>query len=256
MRIEFSVIEQRERTLTRDGHKMTISVIYENTQYDKRCKPGWGFSSLISLGEKNILFDTGAEGKILLHNMEKMKIDPQDIDGIFLSHEHWDHTGGLDDLLKANEKVGVYLLKSFSRDFINQLEFSGRNIVQISSLTEIFQDIYSTGPIKERVEEHSLVARMEKGLLVMAGCSHPGIVKIAQKAAEIFKQDIYILLGGFHLLEKKDPEIKSVINQLKDLGVQKVGPCHCTGYAAIDFFRKEYRKDFIEIGAGRVIPFE
>ncbi len=235
---------------------MTISVIYENTQYDKRCKPGWGFSSLIKLGEKNVLFDTGAEGRILLHNMEKLNIDPLEIDGIFLSHEHWDHAGGLTDLLKSNEKAGVYLLKSFSREFINELEFSGRKIVQIDAPYEIFQGIHSTGPLGDKVEEQSLVARTEKGLLVIAGCAHPGLVEIAQKATEIFKQDIYILLGGFHLLEKKDSEIKSVIHQLKDLGVQKVGPCHCTGYAAIDLFRKEYKKEFIEIGAGRVISLE
>jgi 7,8-dihydropterin-6-yl-methyl-4-(beta-D-ribofuranosyl)aminobenzene 5'-phosphate synthase len=235
---------------------MTISVIYDNTQYEKRCKAGWGFSSLIELGEKNILFDTGAEGRILLHNMEKMKVNPQDIDGIFLSHEHWDHTGGLDDLLKTNERAGVYLLKSFSREFKNELEFSGRKIVQIDSSDRILEDFQSTGPLGEKIEEQSLVARMENGLLVIAGCAHPGAVEIAQKATEIFKQNIYILMGGFHLLEKKDFEIKSIARQLKDLGVQKVGPCHCTGYAAIDLFRKEYKKDFIEIGAGRVISFE
>jgi 7,8-dihydropterin-6-yl-methyl-4-(beta-D-ribofuranosyl)aminobenzene 5'-phosphate synthase len=235
---------------------MTISIIYENTQYDKTCKPGWGFSSLIEIRDKNVLFDTGAEGRILLHNMGKMKIDPQVIDGIFLSHEHWDHTGGLYDLLKRNKKAGLYLLKSFSKDFIDELELSGRKIVQIDSSAKIFEDVYSTGPLGEKIEEQSLVISSEKGLVVISGCAHPNVAKIAEKAQEILDQNIYILMGGFHLLEKKDSEIKSVIRQIRDLGVKKVGPCHCTGYAAIDLFKREYKKDFIEIGAGRVISFE
>lgn len=235
---------------------MTVSIIYDNNQYDRLCKAGWGFSSLIRIGDKNILFDTGAEGRILFHNMEKMKIDPKVIDGVFLSHQHWDHTGGLTDLLKANEKAGLYLLDSFSKDFIDKLELSGRKITRINNPTDIFKDIYSTGPLGERIQEQSLLFRTEKGLVVIAGCAHPGAVKIAEKAREIFDQDIHILMGGLHLLEKKNSGIKSVIGQLKDLGVQKVGPCHCTGYAAIDLFKREYKHDFLEMGAGRIVSLE
>ncbi len=242
--------------LTMDGSDMTISIIYDNNQYSRLCRAGWGFSSLISIGDRNVLFDTGAEGRILLHNMEKMKIRPQTIDGVFLSHQHWDHTGGLADLLKKNEKADLFLLKSFSKDFIDQLELSGRKITQIDDSTDIFPDVYSTGPLGEGIDEHSLVARTEKGLVVITGCAHPSVTKIAEKAREIFDQNIYILLGGFHLLERKNSGIKSIINQLKDLEVQKVGPCHCTGYAAIDMLKKEYKKDFIEMGAGRLISFE
>ncbi len=235
---------------------MTISIIYDNTQYDKTFKAGWGFSSLIRMGDKKILFDTGAEGRILLHNMQKLKINPQKIDLTFLSHQHWDHTGGLSDLLKTNKKMELYLLKSFSKDFKDKLELSGRKVVQVDTSAKIFEDIYTTGPLGEGIEEQSLVAKMEKGLVVICGCAHPGVVEIAERIREIFDQDIYILLGGLHLLEKKNSGIKSIINQLKDLGVQKVGPGHCTGYAAIDLFKKVYKKDFIEIGAGRVISLD
>ena len=235
---------------------MTISIIYDNAQHQRTFKAGWGFSSLIKIDGKNILFDTGAQGKVLLHNMEKLRINPQSIDSIFLSHQHWDHTGGLSDLLETNKKADLCLLKSFSKDFKDKLELSGRNVVQIDTSAEIFEDVYTTGPLGERIKEQSLVASTEKGLVVICGCAHPGAVEIAERTREIFDQNIYILLGGFHLLEKKDRGIKSVVEELKDLGVQKVGPCHCTGYAAVDLIRREYKKDFIEIGAGKVISFE
>jgi len=235
---------------------MTISIIYDNNQYDRLCKAGWGFSCLVRIGHKNVLFDTGAEGRILLHNMEKMKINPRTIDGIFLSHQHWDHTGGLTDLLKANEKAGLYLLDSFSKEFVDKLELSGRKITRIDNPADIFKDIHSTGPLGTEIKEQSLVAETDKGLVVICGCAHPGATEIAQKAREIFGREIYLLIGGLHLLEKKNSGIKSVISRFRDLGVQKVGPCHCTGYAAIDLFKKEYKHDFVEIGAGRVISLE
>ncbi len=97
---------------------MKLTTIYDNEVYPEASATGltseWGFSCLIEVSGERILFDTGGAGSILLHNMERLGISPEDLATIVLSHEHWDHTGGLSDLLRTNRDAEVYLLASFS----------------------------------------------------------------------------------------------------------------------------------------------
>ncbi len=83
---------------------VTLITIYDNYQYNPKLKTGWGFSCLVKVNGKNILFDTGGNDSILLGNMEKMNIDPNQIDIVVLSHIHGDHTGGLTEFL---EKIAM-----------------------------------------------------------------------------------------------------------------------------------------------------
>jgi 7,8-dihydropterin-6-yl-methyl-4-(beta-D-ribofuranosyl)aminobenzene 5'-phosphate synthase len=80
----------------------------------------------------------------------------------------------------------------------------------------------------------------------------PGIVEIVKKAKQMLNKDVYLVLGGFHLLELSDSQVQRIIQQLRDLGVRKVGPSHCTGDRAIELFKQEYREDFVPIGVGRI----
>jgi len=235
---------------------MSITTIFDNYSYNRNLKSGWGFSCVVKLGEKNILFDTGAEGKLLLDNLEKMNLNPEIIDFIFLSHDHWDHTGGLFELLGKNKKAKVYLLKSFPEGFKSDIKKMGNEILELKNFFMIDEKIYTTGELGQIVPEQSLVIDTDKGLVVITGCAHPGIVEITKKAKEDLKKDLFLILGGFHLLDKRNSAIDSVILALKDLGVQKVAPCHCSGIGAIDLFRKSYKEDFIENGVGKIIPLE
>jgi len=81
---------------------MKVTIIYDNTAFRKDFQADWGFSALVEIKERKILFDTGANGRILLSNMEKLKINPKEIEDIFISHLHWDHTGGLSSFLRLN----------------------------------------------------------------------------------------------------------------------------------------------------------
>ena len=90
---------------------MKITIVYDNDLFGYFLKSDWGFSALI---DKKILFDTGADGKLLLENMKKLHINPKKIEIVILSHQHWDHINGLSDLLSVNKNLTVYLLKSFS----------------------------------------------------------------------------------------------------------------------------------------------
>ncbi len=87
---------------------VSITVVYDNNPFMKGLQTDWGFACLVGVGKTMILFDTGDKGNILLSNMEKLGIDPQTIDLVFLSHFHHDHTGGLNELLHKNTKLKIF----------------------------------------------------------------------------------------------------------------------------------------------------
>ena len=99
-----------------DSNKVNITVIYDNNSFKDGLRTSWGFSCLITGIEKTILFDTGGDGPLLLENMTQLGIDPNSIELVVLSHEHWDHTGGMAKLLDKNHNMSVYLLESFPQN--------------------------------------------------------------------------------------------------------------------------------------------
>lgn len=240
----------------KDANVIEITIVYDNNPFDTKLKNAWGFSCLIQGLEKTILFDTGGDGEVLISNIKKLNINPRDIDVIFLSHEHWDHTGGLNDFLKENKNIVVYLLPSFPEDIKKSILNSGAKPVEIKSPTYLGNRVGSTGELSTLIKEQSLAIKTDKGLVIITGCAHPGIVQILKKAKEYFKQDIYQVIGGFHLGDFSDTEIKEIIRQFRKLGVKKVGPCHCSGDRCRELFKEEYQKDYIEIGVGKFIKIE
>ncbi len=226
---------------------MKITVIFDNYPYEEGLATDWGFSCLIQGAEKTILFDTGADGDILLSNMKKLGIEPKIVDTVFLSHEHWDHTGGLNAFLCGNPDCFIYLLESFSTSF------EAKNYKKVNESMEICENIYSTGELGNQIKEQSLILKTDKGLVIITGCAHSGIINIIKKAKELFKQEIYLVMGGFHLAELSDAEIQEIINDFKCLGVKLVSPSHCSGDRTIELFHQCYGKDFIKLGVGKVI---
>ena len=230
-----------------------ITIVYDNYEFGENLKTGWGFSCLVELENKTILFDTGGDSETLLSNMEKLKIDPKDFDIIVLSHIHGDHTGGLTGVLKKNPDVTVYIPKSFPDSFKDEIKSYGASFVDVSDATKIFDGVYTTGELGTWIKEQSLIIKTEKGLVVITGCAHPGIVNIVRKAKEIIKEDLYLVTGGFHLGGASDADLMQIINAFRELDVKKVGPCHCSGDRCRELFEEEYKDDFIEVGVGKEI---
>jgi len=233
-----------------------IRVVYDNVAYESGYTADWGFSCYVEGLEKSILFDTGGDGTILLSNLKGLGISPQDVNVLFLSHIHGDHVGGVEPFLSQNSEVDVYIPQSFPADFRKSVEAAGARYREAGAAIAICENAYSTGELGNGIKEQSLVIKTAKGLVVITGCAHPGIVEIAKTAKRLFNEDISLVLGGFHLFHKSDDEMRNIVDEFRNLGVRKVGPCHCTGSRAQELLELEYGDDFIKLGVGARIDLE
>jgi len=247
------IVQAEENTPTTAAKNLNITVSYDNNPYRKRLTTAWGFSCVIRGTEKTILFDTGGDGSILLTNLEELGINPKEIDLVVLSHIHGDHVGGLSSFLEKNPQVVVYLPKSFPKGFKDGVKEYGAKVVEVQGPLKICQGVYSTGEQGTWIKEQSLIIHTEKGSIVITGCAHPGIVKIVDKAKDLLKGDVLLVMGGFHLGGESRGEIENIISGFRKLGVSYVGPCHCSGDTARQLFKEEYGENFIDVGVGRVI---
>ncbi|MBN2585924.1 MAG: MBL fold metallo-hydrolase [Candidatus Fermentibacteraceae bacterium] len=232
---------------------LSITIVYDNTAYHQGLRADWGFACVIEGLEKKILFDTGADGDLLLMNIDKLACHPRDMETVVLSHEHWDHVDGLDEFLTMNPGVEVFLLESFPEEIQRTVAGSGAASVEVTGPVEICTGIYSTGPMGSDPEEQSLVIATDHGAVVITGCAHPGITGIVRRAIELTGQDILLVMGGFHLRSHRDEQVQQIIGEFRDLGVVYAGPCHCTGDRQIEIISEAFQEQFIRIGVGRVV---
>ncbi|MCX5814770.1 MAG: MBL fold metallo-hydrolase [Proteobacteria bacterium] len=234
---------------------MEIKILFDSKRLSNRFLMGWGVSYLI---ENRILFDTGEDSGCLFNNMDHMGVKINDIETIVISHDHFDHTGGLWDVLQAKPGLDVYICPGFSRGFKDKIKSYECNLIEVDSFTQIADNIHTTGQIEatcgfDYIAEQSLVLDTDKGLTIVTGCAHSGIINIVERVKENAKKDIHLVMGGFHLLDESVEKIKRVNKELKALGVYCVGPAHCTGEDAIKIFKESYRENFIDIRVGRTI---
>jgi len=232
--------------------KTKISIIYDNQLHDKGLQSGWGFSCLVEHSGKKILFDTGDNAEKLESNLKNLQINPQDFEAIVLSHNHWDHTGGLNAIVGKSKTCKLYFGKSYPANFQDRMKLQGVNFILVEDVRKIFEGIFA-GPEMGALglKEIPLTVQTDKGLVIITGCAHPGIVNMIKKIKEELDKDIYLVLGGFHL--GMSFGLNSIVEDFKKLGVKKAGPCHCSGARAINLFKKRFKEDFIRVGAGLTI---
>ncbi|MBN1522411.1 MAG: MBL fold metallo-hydrolase [Candidatus Aureabacteria bacterium] len=232
---------------------MKIKIIFDKETKNKKLYTGWGVSFLI---DSRILFDTGEKGKWILKNMKTLDVDIGKIESVVISHDHWDHTGGLWDLLKEKEGLDVYACPHFSSGFKKKVVKLKGELREAETLTEIAENIFVTGEIAgeykgQFMPEQALIVKTENGLTVAAGCSHPSIIKVLEKIRNDFPgEDIYLVFGGFHLMDEDKRVIEFIMEEFRKMRVQKAGPTHCSGKEAEDLFKEEYGDDFIHILVG------
>ena len=235
---------------------MIITILYDNYIYADGTIADWGFACLIEDSENTILFDTGAKGDILMHNVKALNADISKIDLIVISHNHWDHTGGLKAVLDVKSNLKVYMPYSTPKSDKDLISGTGATVITEKEPKEILDGVYLTGEMGDDIKEQSLIIDTPEGLVVITGCSHPGIVNILKQAKSILNKKIHLVFGGFHLHRHSEKEVNNIINEFKSLDVEQCGCSHCTGDEAIELFKKAYAENFIRIGTGKVIHIQ
>jgi len=246
---------------------MKVTIVYDNTAFTEGLLADWGFACLVELPpasggpggvEKTILFDTGGDSAMLLRNMRTLGLDPRDVDVVVISHVHGDHVGGLAGFLEENHAVTVYLPQSFPGSIKDGTKGAGAELVEVSSQevgpVEICEHAYSTGELGDWIKEQALVIETARGLVVVTGCAHPGILNIVERAKEITGREVLVAIGGFHLFKDSDASVRRVVSHLQELDVRWAAPCHCSGDSAIQRFADAYGDSFVPCRAGTVIP--
>jgi 7,8-dihydropterin-6-yl-methyl-4-(beta-D-ribofuranosyl)aminobenzene 5'-phosphate synthase len=243
-----------ENDKAKEGLKQPVkfTILYDNYLHKEGTKTDWGFSCLIEGTEKTILFDTGTQPEILLHNVKALNIDLKKVEQIVISHDHGDHTGGLSDVLKINPNVSVYLPVSFPNEFVRKVEMFKAHVESVDEPVEICENVFLTGEMGVEIKEQSLIINTQKGLVIVTGCSHQGIVNVLKRAKEIMDKPIYLVFGGFHLGGTPDRTIQKIIQSFDELGVEKCGATHCTGDKAIGMFKEAFGENYIPMGTGKV----
>lgn len=234
---------------------MKIKILFDKIALDEKVQTGWGISFLI---DEKILFDTGEKGSWLLKNMQTLGVDIGKIESTVISHDHWDHTGGLWEVLKKKKGLTVYACPHFNSEFKEKVKKLQGVIIETDRLREISENIFVTGEIPgayhgKYMPEQALVLKTKNGISIITGCAHPGILKMVEKIKAKFPAEpIYFVMGGFHLMEADRRAVEIIVGNFKKIGIIKIGPTHCTGQEQANILKKYYKaKDFIDIKVGR-----
>jgi 7,8-dihydropterin-6-yl-methyl-4-(beta-D-ribofuranosyl)aminobenzene 5'-phosphate synthase len=270
-------------------------VVDDGVPLNKALRHEHGLSFLIETGEARVLFDTGAGGKVLLHNMEALGVDPGRLTALALSHGHYDHTGGLPDLLvHLPSHLPLYanpdlFRERFSRRkselksvgiSLTREELAARIALHLSAEpTEIAPGIWTTGEITDRPEPEgaserhfvrgdggfirdsyrddlSLVLEAEAGLVVVCGCCHAGLLNTLAHVRRRFGQEIIVVTGGAHLLDMDAKGLAHIVTVLRETyNSPRLYLNHCTGGKAIESLRRAFGERVTPCLAGTTLTF-
>src|SRR3984885_256897 len=266
-----------------------ITVLYDAFGKAPTMQKDWGYAALVEYGGKRILFDTGNNPEILAQNVKASGVDLTKLDFVVMSHRHGDHMGGLTYLLKVNPAVKIYAPKeglggvygsdppgSFYRKDPSLPEdqryyggappeiirfgsaWPGANFQLVDRTIEITPDIHLLSLVSDKpgtleLHELSLAINTPDGLVLVVGCSHPGIDKIVEAAGTINSR-IYLIVGGFHLVVASDSDIEKIVTALHDrFKVEYVAPGHCTGEPAFTALKKAFGDQYLYAGLGTTL---
>ena len=232
---------------------MKLKILFDRERIDDRFESGWGLSYLL----EDTLFDTGEKFDYLLKNIQAFGVNLDAIKKLIISHNHWNHRAGLEELLKLRDDLKIYACSDFFQEFKPKLNPS--NSIEVANFMQISKDIYTTGPFKtlykaSPILEQSVVVKTKKGISIICACAHMSLIELINKAKFLFAgEKINFLIGGFHLIDTDNRLIEYIAKEIKKMGIENIAPSHCSGYEATKLFKELYGKNFIELKAGMAV---
>ena len=242
-----------------------LTILGDNTATRRDVKAVWGFSCLVEANGHIVLFDTGGDPAALKENLAVLKVDPAKIEAVVFSHVHRDHTLGAPGL-GVLPGVPAYTPHTFA-DRLKEtaaLKAAGLRLVPVTTATPLFDGITISEPLSfEKADglddtwEQCLSIDTPEGLVVIVGCSHPGILPMLEQVKRQTGRPLYLVIGGFHLMGHRPTEVRRVATAMQTLGVAHVSATHCTGTVASHIFHTVFGDRYVEAGVGSVIslPF-
>jgi len=248
-----SIIIKSYNSLGKSNKDFEIKVlmIYNNIGNSSKLESKWGLSMIVEKNNDALLFDTGGEPKVLWNNLQTIGFDVSKISDVVISHNHSDHVYGLSAIIeKSNIDPKVYVPEFELEDI--KLSFPEANLIGVNDSLQLNEFAWTTGQLHDQfkmniIYEQSVIITHEDSIFLFTGCSHPGIVKIVEKAKSLFPdKEIGLVAGGFHMLKYKNKMVTDTSEKLRNLGVQNIGPSHCTGDEAMQIFKNEWKDNFID----------
>jgi len=232
---------KQEMVIMNKEDSVKITILYDNNCL-AGFKASWGFSCLIETNTNTILFDTGWDGNVLLHNLKLAGVKLETIDLVVISHSHWDHMGGLAQLLPLLKDPTVVFLKSFSPNLKGEIRARSK-FLEIEKVQEIADGVWTTGELGKKIKEQSILIELDKKKVLITGCAHPDLKSIIDTAGKIGDGKLMAIIGGFHNSKK--------LEMLE--GIEVVVPCHCTQRK--DEIHRMYPNSYTECAVGKIFKF-
>ena len=231
-----------------------IVVVFNNVPGARGLAEGFGLAVWVQVGGHAVLLDTGSDGDVLLGNLSALGLNPASLEAVVLSHDHWDHRDGLPALLeRAPEALPVYVPARAQEAL--RARFPAARLVAVDEPVAVAPGVWTSGQVvgvykDAPLPEHALVVETSEGLLLAAGCSHPGIDRLLERVVSHWPdRPVRLAAGGFHLRDHDAAAIRSLSGRLRPL-VRQVAPSHCSGELAREIFRDLWGTDFLDLGLG------
>ena len=268
--------------------QVRITILNDSFGKPSSLKKDWGFAALVEFEGKRILFDTGNNAATFARNCAELAVDLNDLDFVVISHRHGDHTSGLNHLLRVNPQATVHTPDETYGVFGSSLfgnfyprchslpryfqyydgeppevirhgsPWPDAKFVWTKEVTEVSPGVFlipvvSDVPGTREMREISVGLRTPEGLVLVAGCSHPGIEKILEASRPIASR-IRCIFGGLHLVLTSPSEIRRVVESLRDTWkVERIAPGHCTGETGFAVILETFAERCLFAGLGESI---